>query len=115
MNINDVYTSSSTFLKAEDLKGRRVDVVIIGAEERKVGDDNKIVLSFRDKEKQLVLNITNARIIASLLESYDTSDWIGREITLRPDKTTFQDKLVDCIRVDGVLPGQPEEETDIPF
>ena len=115
MNINDVYQSSSNFLKAEDLKGRRVDVVISKAETQEIGGVNKIVLSFDGKEKQLVCNITNARIIASLFESSETGDWLGREITLRPDKTNFQGDLVDCIRVDSVLPNQPEEELDIPF
>lgn len=115
MNINDVYTSNSNYLKAEDLKGRRVDVVISEAVTEKVGDADKIVLSFDGKEKKLVLNITNARMIAGLLNSMDTADWIGSEITLRPDKTTYQGDLVDCLRVDAVLPNQPEDSSPIPF
>lgn len=116
MDINNVYTSNSNYLKADDLRGRRVDVVISSAEVEKIGGDSeKIVLSFEGKEKKLVLNITNARMIASLLESTDTKDWIGREITLRPDKTTYQGDLVDCLRVDGVLPGQQNEDDPIPF
>lgn len=115
MNINDVYQSSSNYLKAEDLKNRRVDVTINEAVTEKVGEQDKIVLSFDGKEKKLVLNITNARMIASLLNSTDTGDWIGKEITLRPDKTTFNGDLVDCLRVDSVLPGQQIEEEPIPF
>jgi hypothetical protein len=114
MNINNVYTSTSNYLKAADLQGRRVDLTIEAAEIETIQDVEKIVLSFKGKEKRFILNITNARMIAELLNATDTEQWIGKEITLRPDKTTYQGDLVDCLRVDSVLPGK-HDETDVPF
>jgi len=66
------------------------------------------------QEKKLVLNLTNARMIAELLNATDTEAWIGKEITLRPDKTNYQGNLVDCVRVDSVLPNQ-DQSGDVPF
>ena len=115
MNINKIYQSNGNYLKAEDLKGRRVDVVISSANVEVIQDVEKIVLSFEGKEKKLVLNITNARMIADLLDATDTEAWIGKEITLRPDKTNYQGNLVDCLRVDSVLPNQQDGDKEIPF
>ena len=114
MNINTIYTSNSNYLKAADLKGRRVDVTISSAEVENIQDVEKIVLGFEGREKKLILNITNARMISELLNATDTEAWIGKEITLRPDKTNYQGELVDCLRVDSVLPGQTDD-SEVPF
>jgi len=114
MNINNIYQSNSNYLKVADLKGRRVDVTIASAEVELIQDVEKIVLGFEGREKKLILNITNARMIAELLNATDTEVWIGKEITLRPDKTNYQGDLVDCLRVDSVLPNQ-DQSGDVPF
>lgn len=113
MNINSVFTSN--YLKAEDLKGRRVNVIIAKAGVEDINGMDKLILEFEGKDKKFVLNLTNARMIASLFKSDETKDWVGREITLRPDKTTFQGNMVDCLRVDGVLPGTPDDDDEVPF
>jgi hypothetical protein len=57
----------------------------------------------------------------------DTDDFVGKRITLRPDRTPNpQGQIVDCIRVDGELPEQKaqaapvaansaDDDDDLPF
>src|SRR5690349_16431771 len=72
--INETYESSSSFLKVEDLQGRKVSVVISDAPVEKVGEDNKIVLYFEGKDKKFPLNITNARMMEMLTDSDNSDD-----------------------------------------
>ena len=97
MDINDAFPS--VYLKAADLKGNKVTVVIDACEKALVGEDEKPILTFSGKDKGLVLNKTNANRIASLYGP-NTDDWIGKEIKLYPTKVDFQGGLVDAIRVD---------------
>lgn len=113
MNVNDVFPSN--YLKAADLQGRTIKVTIDSVQVEEIGKDRKPVLSFAGKKKGLVLNKSNAQIIASVY-SPETNGWIGREIELRPDKTQFNGQMVDCIRVQ--IPAPPADEfgsEPIPF
>ncbi len=48
----------------------------------------------------MVLNNTNAQIIAMILKSEETDDWIGKQIVLYDDpNVSFGGKLVGGIRV----------------
>jgi hypothetical protein len=97
MNVNEIYPANKS-LKAEDLKGHSVKVTIENYEVKKFDNGNKIVLKFTGKEKTLVVNKTNAKIIASAYGE-DTDGWVGKAIEIYPDKTMFGSDLVDCIRV----------------
>jgi len=97
MNIDEIYPSSKS-LKAEDLKGHAVKVTIAGCEVKKFDNGNKAILKFEGKEKSLVVNKTNAKIIASSYGA-NTDTWVGKQIEIYPDKTMFGTDLVDCIRV----------------
>ena len=88
-----------SFLKADDLQGRTIGVVIETAELTEFDDGNKIVIGFRGKDKRFVCNKTNAHIIAENLHSDDTDNWLGKMIYLTPKKVEFQGKLVPSIRV----------------
>lgn len=88
----------SEFLKAADLDGRQVPVVADRVEMQKVGDDNKPVLYFAGKEKGLVLNKTNANMIATVYGD-EMDDWQGAELILYETKVQFQNQMVDAIRV----------------
>lgn len=113
MNINDVYKGDSDYLKAEDLGGKTVGVVIEGFEVAEFDQDGKkqqkIVLSFTGKAKKLVLNVTNARTIAHNLGSENTVEWQGKRIEIYPTKTDFGGKQVDCIRVKEKAPPLSED------
>ena len=101
MNIKEIYTSTSNFLKVDDLAGHRVVVEIASYEVKEVGEEHKkqIVLTFKGKEKVLGLNKTNAEQIARLVGSDDADLWIGCKIKLKPAMTTFAGKDTPCIRI----------------
>ena len=88
----------SRYVKASDLKGREITVVIARAEVEKLGDDNKLVLYFQGAEKGLVTNRTNADRVSYLYGS-NTDQWIGHEIVLYVDLVSFQGRTVEAIRV----------------
>lgn len=116
MNISGAFPS--TYLKAADLQGRRVTVTIDKVVMEDIGGEHKPVLKFQGKDRGIVLNKTNANMIAEITGSTETDDWKGAKITLYPTKTDFQGSRVDCIRVDypqGMpKPRAVEEDGDEP-
>ena len=110
------------FLYSFDLQGRDVTVEIArvkGGELTGTGGkkNKKPVLYFKGKEKGLALNITNARIIASMYGSFKSEDWLGKRVTLYPTTTTFGKETVDCIRIRPTKPNgkqatQPDPEPE---
>ena len=129
-SIEDVYQSTSRYLKAEDLQGGKPVVEIESAEavENTYNGETKhqIVLTFTGKDKVLGLNVTNARRIAMLTGTTDYTQWIGFKLKLYVDQTDFNGKTVDCIRIWPDLPEQTNDrakaaaaahasDSDIPF
>ena len=105
MKTTDVYASESRYLRADDLRGREVEVTIAGAETVDLSDGKtKIALSFTGKEKLLVLNVTNARAIEDVLGD-ETDQWVGHRIVLFPTRVDFQGQRVPAIRVRVPQPG----------
>jgi hypothetical protein len=104
MKASDAFPSK--YLKAPDLSGRRVAVTIEDVQLEKIGDEQKLVMYFKGKDKLLVLNKTKVNTLTSLFNSEDTDDWLGHSIYLEPGKTQFQGKIVDCINIGVDLPGQ---------
>lgn len=88
----------SEYLKAADLQGRNVRVIIDRVEMRDVGDDHKPVLFFQGKDKGVVLNKTNANNIA-LAYGDDTDEWQGKEVVLFEAMVDFQGRSVAAIRI----------------
>lgn len=95
----------SEFLKAADLQGKPVTVVMERVEIRDVGDDRKPVLYFEGKEKGLVLNKTNSNAIAAVYGE-ETDDWQGQPIVLFEAQVEYQGKMGPALRV-RVPPRQP--------
>lgn len=104
MKASDAFPSK--YLKATDLNGRRAAVTIEDVQFEKIGDEQKLVMYFKGKDKLLVLNKTKVNTLTSLFNSDDTDDWLGQSIYLEPSKTQFQGKIVDCINIGVDLPGQ---------
>jgi ABC-type amino acid transport substrate-binding protein len=98
MDISEVFSGAS--LKAEDLKGREIAVVIASVAMKTFEDGNKLVLAFQGARKTLVANRTNSQMIAELYGP-NTDHWVGREVVLFPSRVNFQGRLVDAIRVKG--------------
>lgn len=102
----------SNFLKKEDAEPpilvtikdcREVNVAMEGAPE-----DLRPALFFDETEKPLVLNSTNAQIIAKICGSEETDDWAGHKIVLYSDPNiSFGGKLVGGIRARAPKTKQP--------
>lgn len=112
--IDNIYGSSSNYLKAADLQGKKPVLTIASAalQENTYNGEKKtqIVLHFEESEKVLGLNKTNARRIAALIQTESFEDWAGYRIKLFTDQTEFDGKTVDCIRVWPDLPEQVNEK-----
>lgn len=99
MNINSAFPSD--YLKAADIpQGRRVTVTIESVSIEKLGEDQRPVVYFKNKDKGLVLNKTNANMIIEIVGSEETEDWTGVQITLYSTKVDFQGRRVEALRVD---------------
>lgn len=93
----------SNYIAACDLAGREVKVTIKSVavcELTMVGGkkEQKPVMHFEGKSKALVLNKTNATLIARQLGP-DTDAWMGKQIFIYPTETKFGRETVECIRV----------------
>jgi hypothetical protein len=111
----------SKYIKVEDLQGRRVALTIdrVKVEEIGQGDDKDVkpVVYFVGKGKGLALNRINATTISEILGTDETDEWHGRRIVLHPDKTMYQGKRVDCIRVapaPKAAPGAAAQPVSVP-
>ena len=96
MDLSQVYGGS--LLKAADLQGQPRKVTVSGVSLQDFPDQpTKIVLSFKNTDKELVLNKTNYGMLAASMGS-ESDNWVGRTIELRPEKTQYKGDIVDCIR-----------------
>jgi hypothetical protein len=114
-------TFSSGFYKAADFPKPAV-LTIASAALHDFGEgDQKIKLSFSDGDKELVLNKTNASLIADIYGD-DTDDWLGKPLAVYKERVTYQGRLVDGIRVKcdpkaAQASSQPaaDDSDDMPF
>lgn len=96
MELSSVFGGDS--LKAADLQGREVTVVIADVKSKEFDNGNKLIITFQGKKKALICNKTNANRIA-YVHGTNTDNWIGKEVILYTDLVDFQGKLVEAIRV----------------
>lgn len=101
-NVDDMFPSK--YLKADDLKGRRVLVTIetVSTETMGQGKDarDKLVLYFKGKDKGMAVNKTNALLLSDIFSSKNTEDWHGQQVYLAPTRVMFDGKPVMSIRVE---------------
>lgn len=101
------------YLAAHELQGKDVTLTIcdLGTESMKSdkGEEEKWCLYFKEMEernrrdkkkinKRLVLNVTNANVIAGLYGN-ETKEWVGKRITLYATQCQAFGKTADCIRI----------------
>lgn len=100
MKVSEMFPSK--FVAAEDLKGVEAAVTIEAVQMEAInadgGQEEKPVVRFVGMKKGLVLNVTNATAIAGPY-GQETDNWVGKEVTLRPDVCDFKGKPTNCIRV----------------
>jgi hypothetical protein len=104
-NINALFPTK--YIKAADLNGQDAPLQIAGLTMEEVDEgEQKPVVRFVNHPQGLVLNKTNALVIAEMYgDDYDR--WSGRTITLYATKCDMAGKRVDCIRVRSGMPQQP--------
>lgn len=101
-NINEI--KKSNFLKKEDC-GQGILVTIKSVEEQNVAKEGvepemRWCVFFGECEKPLVLNSTNAQLIAGITGQQNTDGWTGHRVVLYNDPAiSFQGKIVGGIRV----------------
>ncbi len=118
MSVKDIYHKESNLLNAEDLQKKAHKVVIADIAIEEIGEkkEKKLVVGLKGKAKRLVLNKTNAEVIADAYGDEEFS-WIDKEIVMYPTVVEFQGKPTPCIRVRVDMPVVEEEigEENIPF
>ena len=119
MDMSKYSQSDSKDLKAADFIGKNLKVVISAVEIRNypATDDkpanSKPVLSFEGKEKGLVLNATNTKILCNAYGN-DDEGWIGHELGLTV--ADYTDKGFGHGWVITPLDIEPAEfDDDLPF
>ncbi|HUW11254.1 MAG TPA: hypothetical protein VM537_16105 [Anaerolineae bacterium] len=110
MKVGEAFTGS--YLKAANILGKRVGVTIDRVVAETVGEDTKPVVYFKGKELGLVLNVTNANMIAEIAGDDEMDNWAGTKLVLYSCKVDYQGKRVDAIRVDH--PGVPAKPVPPP-
>jgi hypothetical protein len=110
MHIDQLYPSR--FLRCADLNGRPMRVTIEGLKREDIGGESKVVLSFTNGTKALILNKTNGKAIAKALGN-ETAAWRGKSIILVPAQVDFRGDIVDAIRVRPATP-QPQQPASPP-
>jgi hypothetical protein len=99
--VSDVYSGAG--LKADDdvpdLEDGGLIVTIKDAEIKDFDNGTKIILKFKETDKDLILNKTNADTLTKMFESDDTDDWNGRKIKLYATDVSYQGKAMRGIRV----------------
>lgn len=98
VDINSVYKNQSNKWKAEDLNGQAYDMVIGNIEIIDFNDGAKACVYFQGDERGLVLNVTNKNTLVEMFGP-DTDDWVGQTVTMFPTTTTWNNKMVPCIRL----------------
>lgn len=99
MKVSDAFPSK--YLKADDLKGRRIPVTIERVSFEHMDDEQKAIVHFRGVAKPLVLNRTNAGSIALIVGTDEMDEWPGRAVQLYGTPTMFQGKMTLAIRIEA--------------
>jgi hypothetical protein len=114
MNILQEFPSA--YLKALDYPMPTVEVIdqvkreVVGQER-----ENKPVLYFDGHDRGVVLNKTNATMLATL-HGPETKAWKGQRVEVYKEAVAFQGKIVDSIRLrEAPEADKPFEDEDIAF
>jgi len=121
---------SSRFLTKSDVDPETTFTIREVVEENVAMDGTpeelKFVVYFKEHEKGLVANWTNAQLLAQITGSTDMDEWSGHSVTAYHDpNVSFGGKLVGGIRVKAApqprppqaagIDGEPEYGDEIPF
>jgi hypothetical protein len=92
------------YLQSADFQGKDVNLTIISIKREAVGEDTKVIASFKETKKLMVVNRTNAEAL-NLMWGPETNNWLNRKVTFYPEtmRDPFGDKddIITAIRVRG--------------
>lgn len=107
MNVNDLFPSR--FLKAHDLGGKAFTLTIRDITLENVGhgaeQERKLTLAFEKATKMMLLNRTNAMIIASLYGP-ETDAWKGKTVTVYSARIKAFGAWHDALRIKEQVPAR---------
>jgi hypothetical protein len=96
-NANDFL--GGNYLKKEDLSGATTVTITDVQSEAVLNSGRKLIVSFEEFEKPLILNKTNTRMLVKLFSTTDTTAWRG-QITLYVEQAVqYGGRAVGGIRV----------------
>ncbi len=91
----------SKYLQAADVEGQAYTLTVDRLMQEDVADgEQKWIIYFREAQKGLVLNRTNANTLEWLYGS-DTDSWLGKQIVLFTEMTSYMGKPCLGIRMRG--------------
>lgn len=107
LNVSEIYAGE--YYNADSVPREGVCLTIIGARAERMSQSDtreKIILSFRDDEKELALNKTNSAVLA---EAYgdDAHTWIGQKVHLAIGRVLYMGKPVKGVVVAADKDGKP--------
>ena len=110
MNVSEL--KRSKFMTRHDVgKGMLCTIRVVSQQNvSKEGaeDELRFALEFDEHDKPFILNSTNGQLIASILGSEESDDWIGKQIVLYDDPTiSFAGRITGGIRVRASRKPQP--------
>jgi len=100
--------TNPTYIGAHDLTpGQELKITLESVSNEMVsGPDGKqeqcVVAKIKGAKKPMILNKTNMKIIAKLLESNYVEDWAGKSIIIYAAKVKAFGELVEALRVKNV-------------
>lgn len=107
MNVNDIFPSR--FLKAHDLGGKAFTLTIRAITLEDVGHgaekESKLTLAFEKATKMMLLNRTNAMIIASMYGP-ETDAWKGKAVTVYSARVKAFGAWHDALRIKEEIPAR---------
>lgn len=107
MNVNDIFPSR--FLKAHDLGGRAFTLTIRAVTLEDVGHgqekESKLTIAFEKATKMMLLNRTNAMIIASMYGP-ETDAWKGKAVTIYAARVKAFGAWHDALRIKEQIPAR---------
>ncbi len=109
----------SKYLKAGDIQGTRT-LTIEQTRPEPVGrgaqQEEKLLTTFTDERKGLILNKVNAAAIAKIAGTDDYDAWVGVRVAIKSTTTEMAGETVPCLRVvkpEGRRAAEPEEEAPL--
>lgn len=115
----DIYkTELFPYIEGGQLNGKQFELTIKSVSEDELPNhkglmEKKYVVHFKETEKGLVLNKTNAKTIINLY-GRETNDWAGKRVTLYAEKVKAFGEMHNAVRVKAPVAAVPEQSTATP-